>query len=70
MPHTEMVSDFVEKLGDFYIMVDDDDTPIPNGDLNSDGSPKKVGQLLRQARLAQKGSPTCSGRTNSYWSFV
>ena len=61
MPHTEMVSDFIEKLGDFYVLVDDDETPVPNGDLNADGSPKRVGQMLRQHRLAQKSSPTRSG---------
>ena len=61
MPHTEMVSDFIEKLGDFYVLVDDDETPVPNGDLNPDGSPKRVGQMLRQHRLAQKSSPTRSG---------
>ena len=61
MPHTEMVSDFIEKLGDFYVLVDDDETTVPNGDLNPDGSPKRVGQMLRQHRLAQKNSPTRSG---------
>ena len=34
---------------------------VPNGDLNPDGSPKRVGQMLRQHRLAQKSSPTRSG---------
>ncbi len=63
MPHTDSVSDFVEKLGDFYVLVDDDDTPVPNGDLNPDGSPRKVGQLLRQHRLAaQKGAGNQPGR--------
>ena len=63
MPHTEMVSEFVEKLGDFYVLVDDkdNDAPVPNGDLDTDGSPKKVAQLLRQHRIAQKGSPARSG---------
>ena len=61
MPHTEMVSEFIEKLGDFYVLVDDDETPVPNGDLNSDGSPKRVGQMLRQHRMLQKSSPTRSG---------
>ena len=63
MPHTEMVSDFIEKLGDFYVLVDDDETPVPNGDLNADGSPKRVGQMLRQHRLAQTSSPARSGNT-------
>ncbi len=61
MPHTELVSDFVEKLGDFYELVDDDDGPIPNGDLNPDGSPKRVGTLLRQHRIIKKSSPNKSG---------